>query len=60
MPPKWWARAGAFSTGQGRTDAADAHSVALFGTRMAGLRPTAPVILGYGAQVRAGLNSPPR
>jgi transposase len=29
-----------FVTGQGRkTDAADAHSVALVGTRMSGLRP---------------------
>ena len=29
-----------FATGQGRkTDATDAHSVALVGTRMAGLRP---------------------
>ena len=33
-------RARVFSTGQGRkTDATDAHSVALVGTRMAGLRP---------------------
>jgi hypothetical protein len=29
-----------FATGQGRkTDATDAHSIALVGTRMAGLRP---------------------
>ena len=40
MPPKLSARARVFSTGQGRkTDATDAHSVALVGTRMAGLRP---------------------
>jgi transposase len=40
VPPKWSARARVFATGQGRkTDAADAHSVALVGTRMAGLRP---------------------
>ncbi len=40
MPPKLSARVRVFSTGQGRkTDATDAHSVALVGTRMAGLRP---------------------
>jgi transposase len=40
VPPKLSARARVFSTGQGRkTDATDAHSVALIGTRMAGLRP---------------------
>ena len=40
MPPKLSARARVFATGQGRkTDATDAHSVALVGTRMAGLRP---------------------
>ena len=40
MPPKLSARARVFSTGQGRkTDATDAHSVALVGTRMTGLRP---------------------
>ena len=40
VPPKLSARARLFSTGQGRkTDATDAHSVALVGTRMAGLRP---------------------
>ena len=40
MPPKLSARARMFVTGQGRkTDATDAHSVALVGTRMAGLRP---------------------
>ena len=40
MPPKLSARARVFSTGQGRkTDATDAHSVALVGTRMSGLRP---------------------
>jgi hypothetical protein len=34
------ARARVFATGQGRkTDATDAHTVALVGTRMAGLRP---------------------
>ncbi len=39
-PPKLSARARVFATGQGRkTDATDAHSVALVGTRMAGLRP---------------------
>jgi transposase len=38
VPPKLSARVRVFSTGQGRkTD--DAHSVALVGTRMAGLRP---------------------
>jgi transposase len=40
VPPKPSARARVFATGQGRkTDATDAHSVALVGTRMAGLRP---------------------
>jgi transposase len=40
VPPKLSARARVFSTGQGRkTDATDAHSVALVGTRMTGLRP---------------------
>jgi hypothetical protein len=40
VPPKLSARARVFATGQGRkTDAIDAHSVALVGTRMAGLRP---------------------
>ena len=40
VPPKQSARARVFSTGQGRkTDATDAHSVALVGVRMAGLRP---------------------
>ena len=40
VPPKMSARARMFTTGQGRkTDATDAHSVALVGTRMAGLRP---------------------
>jgi transposase len=40
VPPKLSARARVFATGQGRkTDATDAHSVALMGTRMAGLRP---------------------
>jgi transposase len=39
VPPKLSARARVFSTGQGRkTDATDAHSVALVGTRMTGLR----------------------
>lgn len=39
-PPKFSARAWVFATGQGgKTDAADAHSVDLVGTRMAGLRP---------------------
>jgi len=39
VPPKLSARARVFSTGQGRkTDATDAHSIALVGTRMAGLR----------------------
>jgi hypothetical protein len=38
IPPKLSARARTFATGQGRkTDATDAHSVALVGTRMAGL-----------------------
>src|SRR3984957_6455252 len=40
VPPKLSARARVFSTGQGRkTDATDAHSVALAATRMTGLRP---------------------
>jgi transposase len=40
VPPKLSARARVFTTGQGRkTDATDAHSVALVGTRMSGLRP---------------------
>ena len=40
VPPKLSARIRVFATGQGRkTDATDAHSVALVGTRMAGLRP---------------------
>lgn len=40
VPPKLSARARMFATGQGRkTDATDAHSIALVGTRMAGLRP---------------------
>ena len=40
VPPKLSARARVFSTRQGRkTDATDAHSVALVGTRMSGLRP---------------------
>ena len=40
VPPKLSARARVFATGQGRkTDATDAHSVALVGTRMTGLRP---------------------
>ena len=39
VPPSL-SRARVFATGQGRkTDATDAHSVALVGTRMAGLRP---------------------
>jgi transposase len=40
VPPKLSARARVFATGQGRkTDATDAHSVALVGARMTGLRP---------------------
>lgn len=40
VPPKLSARVRTFATGQGRkTDATDAHSVALVGTRMSGLRP---------------------
>jgi hypothetical protein len=40
VPPKLSAGVRVFSTGQGRkTDATEAHSVALVGTRMAGLRP---------------------
>jgi len=40
VPPKLSARVRVFATGQGRkTDATDAHSVALVGTRMTGLRP---------------------
>jgi transposase len=40
LPPNLSARARVFATGHGRkTDATDAHSVALVGTRMSGLRP---------------------
>lgn len=40
VPAKLSARMRVFATGQGRkTDATDAHSVALVGTRMSGLRP---------------------
>jgi transposase len=40
LPPKLSARARVFATGHGRkTDLTDAHSVALVGTRMSGLRP---------------------
>jgi hypothetical protein len=40
VPAKLSARARVFATGQGRkTDATDAHSVALVGIRMSGLRP---------------------
>jgi transposase len=40
VPPKLSARTRVFATGQGRkTDATDAHSVALAATRMSGLRP---------------------
>ena len=40
VPPKLSARTRVFASGQGRkTDATDAHSIALVGTRMAGLRP---------------------
>ena len=43
VPPKLSARVRTFATGQGRkTDATDAHSVALVGTRMSGLRPVLP------------------
>jgi transposase len=39
VPPRLSARTGVFATGQGRkTDATDAHSVALAATRMTGLR----------------------
>ena len=42
VPPKLSARVRVFATGQGgKTDATDAHSVALVGTRMTGLRPVA-------------------
>jgi transposase len=40
VPPKLSARVRMFATGQGRkTDETDAHSIALVGTRMSGLRP---------------------
>lgn len=43
VPPKLSARVRTFATGQGRkTDATDAHSVALVGTRMSGLRTVVP------------------
>ena len=42
VPAKLWARTRVFATGQGRkTDATDAHSVALAATRMPGLRRVA-------------------
>jgi transposase len=42
VPPKLSARARVFAIGQGRkTDATDAHSVALVATRMSGLRRVA-------------------
>src|SRR6202000_989943 len=42
VPPKLSARTRVFTAGQGRkTDATDAHSIALAATRMAGLRPVA-------------------
>jgi len=42
VPPKLSARTRVFATGQGRkTDATDAHSVALVAVRMSGLRPVA-------------------
>src|SRR5215470_4018781 len=42
VPPKLSARMQVFATGQGRkTDATDAHAVALAATRMGGLRPVA-------------------
>ena len=44
VPPKLSARVRTFATGQGRkTDATDAHSVALVGTRMSGLRPVVEI-----------------
>jgi hypothetical protein len=40
VPPRLSARVRMFATGQGRkSDATDAHSIALIGVRMAGLRP---------------------
>ena len=43
VPPKLSAKVRVFATGQGRkTDATDAHSIALVGVRMAGLRPVVP------------------
>jgi transposase len=40
VPPKLSAEVRVYATGQGRkTDATDAHSIALAGTRVAGLRP---------------------
>ena len=43
VPPKLSARTRVFATGQGRkTDATDAHSVALMGTRIGGLPNNAP------------------
>ena len=40
VPPKLSAEVRVYATGQGRkTDATDAHSIALVGTRVAGLRP---------------------
>src|SRR3954449_6501558 len=40
VPPKLSAKVRVYATGQGRkTDATDAHSIALAGTRVAGLRP---------------------
>jgi transposase len=40
VPPKMSAKVRVYATGQGRkTDATDAHSIALVGTRMSGLQP---------------------
>ena len=56
VPPKLSARARVFATGQGRkTDATDAHSIALVGTRMAGLRP---VVGDAAARCAAGAGRP--
>ena len=55
VPAKLSARARVFATGQGRkTDATDAHSVALVGTRMAGLRPVVSDDAARGAAAAGG------
>ena len=65
VPPTLSARVRVYSTGQGRkTDATDAYSIALVGTRMAGLRPVVDVqqlaVLRVLADRRRGAHRRPR